>query len=453
MSKLDELLQRKRADVAARRGALVEVPEDDRTFRFDRDRFHIFAEVKRSSLSAGAIRELDPAKLARAYQAAGASMISVLTEEHYFGGCLRDLTEVKSAVSIPVLQKDFLIDPYQIFEAKKAGADFILLIARLLNARQLRELTQLAEDLKLNAIIEITEETDVQKLNHPVKYMGVNSRDLDTLKIDTGKFRRLRGLLPDDCFLIAESGINEAALLSEVIELKYNAALIGEHFLRAADPASELRAFNETARHRTGRKPQIKICGITNAHDAQLAMRAGADALGFIFAESPRKIRSEIFAEFRSKIPSNTLAVGVFKDQSRNEIVECVKKYALDVAQVYDSMDLPFATWNAKTIGSSGLEGGRFSPPEILEDLSFGQQVLWDVKVERERLPAIWHELSRKNIFALAGGLDPENVSDAIAVCHPQWVDVARGVEREPGIKDEKKLQGFITAARRVVSA
>jgi phosphoribosylanthranilate isomerase len=274
--------------------------------------------------------------------------------------------------------------------------------------------------------------------------LGVNSRDLDTLAIDTRKFSELRRHLPHDSFLIAESGINNMDLLHEVMDLGYHAALIGEHFLRAAQPGRELRAFHEAAELHKRSRPRVKICGITSASDAQLAIEAGADALGFVFAKSPRRIDPRTLAEFRAKIPSRVLTVGVFKDQTADEILDVVKKCALDVAQVYDAMDLPCRSWQAKIIQSANEHWNETNVNKVNN-----QPLLWDIKAERDRLPVIWRELSRtENVFALAGGLDPENVSDAIAVCHPQWVDVARGVERQPGIKDEKKLQGFITAAR-----
>jgi len=170
MSKLQDLLSRKRADIEARKARRADAPQDDRRLRLDRRRCHIFAEVKRSSLSAGAIRDLQPAKLAQDYEKAGASMISVLTEEHYFGGSLHDLSQVKSALRIPVLQKDFILDRFQLYEAKEAGADFVLLIARLLERQQLNELLHTAEELKINAIVEVTNEDELPILNHLVKY-------------------------------------------------------------------------------------------------------------------------------------------------------------------------------------------------------------------------------------------------------------------------------------------
>src|SRR5262249_21094385 len=137
MSRIPELLERKRADVKRRKIETVlspdRIPQDDRRIALDPRSFHLFAEIKRASLSAGSIRpELELTSLARSYQEAGASVLSVLTEEHFFGGSLADLRAVRSSVTIPILQKDFIIDEYQVLEAKAAGADFVLLIVRFL---------------------------------------------------------------------------------------------------------------------------------------------------------------------------------------------------------------------------------------------------------------------------------------------------------------------------------
>ena len=215
MSRIQELLDRKRRDVESRKltarsiSKKLEIPTDDRRMRWSKRRFHLIAEIKRASLSAGSIRpNLRLKSIARAYEKAGVSAISILTEEHYFGGSLQDLKRVRKAILLPLLQKDFIIDPFQILEAKDAGADFVLLIVRFLTKNQLRSLLKLCEEIQINAIVEITNKRDLDKLSDPVAFLGVNSRDLDTLEIDTKKFARLIELLPKESFLIAESTLN-----------------------------------------------------------------------------------------------------------------------------------------------------------------------------------------------------------------------------------------------------
>jgi indole-3-glycerol phosphate synthase/phosphoribosylanthranilate isomerase len=437
MNRIQELLDRRRADVDRRKAKRTpQVPNDDRRLNWNRNRFRIFAEIKRSSLSAGSIREIpDLASLALSYEAAGTDAISVLTEEHFFHGSIEDLRSVRKAVRVPVLQKDFIIDPYQILEAKEAGADFILLIARFLTIDQIQEFLELCETIRLNALVEVTDETDLAKIQMPVRFLGVNSRDLETLEVRTERFERLRQKLPE-VFLIAESGINSQETLQHVIDLGYNGALIGEHFLRAKDPGAELERFvARTSGGAVRAAPKIKICGITNERDAMMAIDAGASALGFIFAESPRRIAPQQLHEFRQRIPIP--CVGVFRGNPTAEIAAIVKDGAIDIAQIYDencTANVP--VWRARTCTTL----------QQIEQCIVENHQLLDIKLPDKEIEEAWTLLQDRNVFALAGGLHPGNVQRAISLCRPQWIDVARGVEREPGVKDPQKVQQFIQA-------
>jgi indole-3-glycerol phosphate synthase/phosphoribosylanthranilate isomerase len=450
MSRIRELLERKRADVDRRKIdaplSADQIPQDDRRIALDPRTFHLFAEIKRASLSAGSIRpNIELTLLARSYQEAGASVISILTEQHFFGGSLEDLRAVRNSVTIPILQKDFIIDEYQVLEAKAAGADFVLLIVRFLQPDLLARLIALCDEIKMNALVEINDQQDALICNqmelYPA-YIGVNSRDLESLVVDPGRFAALRSSVRGG-FLIAESGIADLAALDRVLELGYNGALVGEHFLRAGDPASVAASFVRHARRGTMAAPQIKICGITSEADALMAVREGADALGFIFAESPRRIDPKILSGFRSRIPQHVMTVGVFRGNSKREIEATMRDFRLDVAQLYDPIEISGKTWRAKTI--SGIAA--------LDSESNQDSVLWDLKLEGKKLEDGWQALGRTKIFALAGGLQPDNVERAISFCHPCWVDVARGVEKSPGIKDRALLQAFFRAVRRTGQA
>jgi len=434
MNRIHELLNRKRREIASQKSltSKVQIPTDQRFVYWDRGKFRIIAELKRASLSAGAIRpDLQPAILAQAYERAGASALSVLTEENFFHGSLQDLHEVRAVVSVPVLQKDFILDPFQIAQAKSAGASFVLLIARFLTKKELTELLTFSESIGLNAIVEVTSREDLEKLEHPVRYLGVNSRDLETLEVDTQKFKTLRPLLPD-AFLIAESGIRDIETLQKVIGLGYHGALIGEHFLRCEDPAAELARF--VGATRTPLRPKVKICGITSERDALMAIDAGATALGFIFAESPRRISPDILASLRNRIPESVLCVGVFRGQTSEEISDAVKRFRLDVAQIYDNIRPQVPIWKARMVRSiADFASDNGEDP-----------ILWDLKVEETALPDLWKEAGKRKVFALAGGLHLDNVARAVALCKPEWVDVARGVEQSPGMKDETKVRAFL---------
>ena len=445
MSRIAELLSRKRLDVERRKASRTPVvPSDDRRVTWDKNRFRIIAEIKRASISAGSIRtELDPIELALSYEKAGAAAISVLTEEHYFQGSLDDLRHVRAATSIPVLQKDFILDEFQILEAKEAGADFVLLIARFLTSGQMREMVKLCDEIRINALVEVTDEADLEKIDFPVRYLGVNCRDLETLEVDLSRFERMQNRLPE-AFCIAESGIRNVDDLRRVMELGYNGALIGESLLRSEDPSHALRTLVAAAtsnsstlsrgRLEGGWYPtKVKICGITNERDARLAVEAGASALGFVFAESPRKITSSTLQLFRSQIP--VPCVGVFRGNVPDEIRSIIGKCSLDIAQIYDqAAELSVPIWRAITIDS-------------LDGLADRTEHLVDIKLPEKELPEAWKLLGETSVFALAGGLHQGNVQQAISLCHPEWVDVARGVESEPGIKDANKVREFIQNA------
>jgi indole-3-glycerol phosphate synthase len=203
------------------------------------------AEIKRASPSAGPIRPgADPAEVAREYQGAGAAAISVLTDQSFFDGHLDFLAQVRAAVSLPLLRKDFLVDPYQVVEARAAGADAILLIASILDADQLRALMGEAARLGLDALVEVHDEGELEMaLGAGARLIGVNARDLATFTIDRDLAARLAPRLPGDAVLVAESGIRTAADVQRLGATGAHAVLVGEALMRAASPGAALAAI------------------------------------------------------------------------------------------------------------------------------------------------------------------------------------------------------------------
>lgn len=197
---------------------------------------NVIAEVKKASPSAGVIRaDFDPVAIAQTYERCGADAISVLTDEKYFQGKLEYLTAVKQAVNVPVLRKDFIIDPYQIYEARAAGADAILLIAEALTAAEMMDLLILANELTLTTLIEVHDaDTLLQArslIGFPQKHysvLGVNNRDLSTMKVDINTTGRLAELVDNRSELIAESGIRTRADVEKLIRVGVGGVLIGQ---------------------------------------------------------------------------------------------------------------------------------------------------------------------------------------------------------------------------------
>jgi indole-3-glycerol phosphate synthase len=259
VSILDEIVEAKRGEVsrAKERMAPAElaaraksVDEPTRGFRralLEHAPPSIIAELKQRSPSKGEIRpRFDPVACAREYASGGAAALSVLTDETYFGGHLDHLARVREAVSLPLLRKDFTIDPYQIDEARVAGADAILLIVSALSAGQLAEFSGRAQDLGLDVLVEVKDEAELQTaLAAGAVLVGVNNRDLRTFEVDLGTTARLARRIPSgtDVLLVAESGIEGPADVQQLAQAGAGAFLVGESLMRQPDLAHALRAL------------------------------------------------------------------------------------------------------------------------------------------------------------------------------------------------------------------
>lgn len=199
-------------------------------------------EIKRRSPSRGVIRaDLDAAELARTYERAGAAALSVLTDETFFGGSEADLRAARAAVGLPVLRKDFTIDPYQLYEARAMGADAVLLIVRILDDGALRDLHALAGELGLAALVEVHDERELDRAaGIGAQLVGVNNRDLDTLEVRPDTCLRLRSRIPVGSVAVAESGIASRADVERLLAAGYDAMLVGESLVGSADSAARL---------------------------------------------------------------------------------------------------------------------------------------------------------------------------------------------------------------------
>ncbi len=207
----------------------------------------LICEVKRKSPSAGEINSTrTPQEAARAYESGGAACISVLTDGPSFGGSLADLKDVRAAVSLPVLRKDFMVDPIQAMESRAAGADAILIILAALSDAQAQEIHQAATSLGMSVLLEAHDESELQRaLDIPSPLVGVNNRDLRAFTTDIAVTERLSGMVPKDKLLISESGLKSPADASRLRACGARGFLIGETVMRASDPAAAVRAFFE----------------------------------------------------------------------------------------------------------------------------------------------------------------------------------------------------------------
>ena len=204
---------------------------------------HIIAEVKRASPSKGLIRkDFDSVKIARALSANGASALSVLTEEHFFQGSIHYLEEIKREVHLPLLRKDFMLDEYQLLEARSYGADAVLFIVALLDQELLRDLLEQARALSLQALVEVHNEEELEcALKAHAQMIGINNRDLRTFEVNLATAETLIPKVPTGVTLVCESGIDSPSQMKKIEDLGTHVFLIGEALMRAQDPGAKLR--------------------------------------------------------------------------------------------------------------------------------------------------------------------------------------------------------------------
>ncbi|HSL34593.1 MAG TPA: hypothetical protein VK871_13140, partial [Candidatus Limnocylindrales bacterium] len=324
---------------------------------------HVIAEIKRRSPSAGPIAGADDdiVARARAYEAGGAVAISVLCEPHWFGGSVDDLRAVRAAVSVPVLAKEFVVEPIQLPHLRAAGADLVLLLAVLHPARRLASLVDRAVEIGLEPLVEAHDERELERaLATNARLIGLNNRDLRTLDVDTERAVRLRGLVPDDRLVIAESGVRDAATVAGWRAVGFDGALVGEALVRAPDPAAAVRTFAAAGRlpddpANAAAVPFVKICGVTDADGILAAVRAGADAIGLnLVPGTPRALELDDAVELRRVARALAPAggrspriVAITADAGRARISEIVA--ALDPDAVQFSGD--------ETVEDLGLAG------------------------------------------------------------------------------------------------
>jgi len=256
---LDRILDARRAAVDHRKRVLPETalkygvkaasPLRDFAAALSRDAVNVIAELKPASPSRGVIRDpFDPVALARSLAAAGAAALSVLTEPEFFGGSLKNMRDARKEIAQPVLRKDFIFDSWQVWESRANDADSFLLIVAALDDRTLRELIALGRQLGMEPLIEVhtTKELD-RALAAEARIIGVNNRDLRTLEVRLETSLELIGLIPDQCIAVAESGLSTNADLVALRNTGFDAFLIGEHLMRADDPAAALTDLLGTA--------------------------------------------------------------------------------------------------------------------------------------------------------------------------------------------------------------
>ena len=250
---LDRIIESRRAAIAHRKKTVPETalrfgvkhskPVRDFAAALTRDSLNVIAELKKASPSSGVIRaDFDPVALAKTLEAAGAAALSVLTEEEFFHGDLKHMRDARAAVGLPVLRKDFIVDPWQVWEARATDADSFLLIVAGLSDGLLSDLLLLGRELGMEALVEVhTREELKRALAAGARIIGVNNRDLRTLEVRMQTSDELIEAIPDECIAICESGLRSHNDLVRLCAAGFDAFLIGEHLMAQSDPAAALR--------------------------------------------------------------------------------------------------------------------------------------------------------------------------------------------------------------------
>ena len=382
------------------------------------------AEVKRRSPSAGDLRpDADAGALAAAYEARGASAVSILVDPQ-FGGSWDDLRAARAAASLPLLAKGFFSETEDLAQARAAGADAILLLLRDVDDRRAAHLLAEAARLALDVLVEAHDARELERalaLDAPI--VGVNARDLGTFAIDRRtqlelvaktRLRKPRprttsGAVPaGDMVVVAESGIESRAQAAAAELAGADAVLVGSALMRAPDPGKKLEDLLS--------RPLVKVCGLTRDEDVAAAAEAGADLAGFVLAESPRR------AERPLPVPATMLSVGVF--------VGAAEDVGTDLVQLYPSE-------NAHRARDGSLIRGDEEVARVLDLPWLGSD---DDHLRRAACV--------EGRVVLAGGLAPENLREAIEAVRPWCVDASRSLEAAPGVKDHERVRAFVEAAR-----
>jgi len=441
--------------------------------------FNFICEVKKASPSKGIIAEYFPyLDIAKEYEVAGAAAISVLTEPDFFKGDKKYLQEIASTVKIPVLRKDFIIDEYQIYQAKVWGASAILLICACLDVPTLTKFRELADSLGLSSLVEAHDEHEVQMaIDCGARIIGVNNRNLKDFTVDVQNSVRLRNLVQDDVIFVSESGLETPEDIQVLRDNNIGVALMGETFMRSPNKVEKL-AYLYGPTYYT---PKIKMCGISKVETISAIVDAKPDYMGLVFAPSKRQVTveqaktlvEELYkqnvvgnnseAEQTESVTSLDTAssetiktVGVFVNETVENLLKIAEEVKLDVIQLHGDEDEFFIqilkeqsnveVWKAVQVRSA-------ADAEKWIDSS-ADMLLFDAyhKDERGGTGEVfdWSSLDEfERPFMLAGGIDSTNVARAIRTVRPYGIDISSGIETE-GVKDNEKMKAFTNIVRTV---
>ena len=425
--------------------------------------FNFICEVKKASPSKGIIAEHFPyLDIAKEYEVAGAAAISVLTEPDFFKGDKKYLQEIASTVKIPVLRKDFIIDEYQIYQAKVWGASAILLICACLDVPTLTKFRELADSLGLSSLVEAHDEAEVQMaIDCGARIIGVNNRNLKDFTVDVQNSVRLRNLVQDDVIFVSESGLETPEDIQVLRDNNIGVALMGETFMRSPNKVEKL-AYLYGPTYYT---PKVKMCGISKVETIPAVVESKPDYMGLVFAPSKRQVTvdqakilvEELHRGYAQKYGSDTehdkndtiKTVGVFVNETVDNLVTIANEANLDAVQLHGDEDETFIQSLKERTNVEVWKAIQIRSAEDVEKWidSSADMLLFDAyhKDERGGTGEVfdWSSLDAfERPFMLAGGIDSTNVARAIRTVRPYGIDISSGIETN-GVKDDEKITAF----------
>ena len=425
--------------------------------------FNFICEVKKASPSKGIIAEHFPyLDIAKEYEVAGAAAISVLTEPDFFKGDKKYLQEIASTVKIPVLRKDFIIDEYQIYQAKVWGASAILLICACLDVPTLTKFRELADSLGLSSLVEAHDEKEVQMaIDCGARIIGVNNRNLKDFTVDVQNSVRLRNLVQDDVIFVSESGLETTEDIQVLRDNNIGVALMGETFMRSPNKVEKL-AYLYGPTYYT---PKVKMCGISKVETIPAVVEAKPDYMGLVFAPSKRQVTveqakiliEELHRGYAKKYGSDTehdkndtiKTVGVFVNETVDNLVTIANEANLDAVQLHGDEDEAFIQSLKERTNVEAWKAVQIRSAADVEKWidSSADMLLFDAyhKDERGGTGEVfdWSSLDTfERPFMLAGGIDSTNVARAIRTVRPYGIDISSGIETN-GVKDDEKITAF----------
>ncbi|MDR0837465.1 MAG: indole-3-glycerol phosphate synthase TrpC [Propionibacteriaceae bacterium] len=398
-------------------------------------------EVKKASPSKGVIAADFPyLEIAREYVAAGASAISVLTEPNHFLGSDEYLREIAAEAPIPVLRKDFVVDEYQIWQAATLRASAVLLIVALLDDDTLARFIALTHQLGMSALVEAHDDTELRRaLAAGARIVGINNRDLTTFNVDLATSERLGALIPDDVLFVVESGLATRADVERVVAAGADAVLVGETLMRSADKRAALEAL-------TPYQPKIKICGLRRAEDIAYVNAARPDFAGFVFAPSRRQVTPDEAAALRASLTPGIVPVGVFVDAEPEFAAELANNNTIDIIQLHGHEDASYVETLRRLTSVPIIRAVRLSEDDAgVDDLGADYLLLDSTAGSGETFD--WALARADKPFFLAGGITPDNITEALSTVRPYAIDVSSGAETD-GVKDATKIDALVDAVR-----